>query len=109
MKQSLEKNGMHICVKVASITPTHVILHLNDDEYLMPYTRVPWFRTAKVEDIFDVRMNGFDEIRWDKLDIDLDVDSLKYPEKYPLIMRQYLAKDEQIVAAEPEIQYHTTS
>jgi hypothetical protein len=84
-----------------------VILHINNDEHTIPFTRVPWFRTAKVEDVFEVRMNGFDEIRWDKLDIDLDINSLKYPEKYPLIMKPYIINDEQtITAAESEMKYN---
>jgi len=59
-------------------------------------------------EVFDVKMNGLDEIRWDKLDIDLDIESIKHPEKYPLIMKQYVLKDEPTIAAESELKYKTT-
>ena len=104
MKQSLKKNGMPIYVK--NITSTGLELHLNNEDFFIPFIRVPWFQQAKVEDVFNVRMNGLDEIRWDKLDIDLDVNSLKYPEKYPLIMKPYIIKDEQTTAVESEIKYN---
>jgi len=108
MKQNLKKNGTIICAKVESITSTGLTLYINEEEYQIPFSRVPWFRDAKVEDVFDVKMNGLDEIRWDKLDIDLDIESLKHPEKYPLIMKQYVLKDEPTIAAESELKYKTT-
>jgi len=108
MKQNLKEGGRNTFLKVVSITPTHIVLHINAEEFLVPFTRVPWFHNAKVEDVFDVRMNGDDEIRWDKLDIDLAVDSLKHPEKYPLVMKSYSIKEEPVIAAESEIIYNTT-
>jgi hypothetical protein len=108
MKQNLKENGKDIYVKVVSITPTNLVLLFYDEELLIPFTRVPWFLNAKIEDIFDVKMNGIDEIRWDKLDIDLDVDSIKHPERYPLIMKPYSIEDNSINAAESEISYKIT-
>ena len=105
MKQNLKTNGMNIFVKVLSITSNHVVLLLNEEKYLIPLARVPQFYNAKIEDVFDVRMNGGDEIRWDNLDIDLDIESLKYPEKYPLIARQYPLEEQQPTAAESDIIY----
>jgi hypothetical protein len=31
-------------------------------------------------------MEGNHAIRWDKLDVDLEIDSILHPEKYPVIM-----------------------
>jgi len=97
-----------ICAKVVSINSTGLVVHINGEEYQIPFLRVPWFRNAKVEDVFDLRMNGLDEIRWDTLDIDLDIESLKHPEKYPLIMKQYVLKDEPTIAAESGTKYKST-
>jgi hypothetical protein len=57
-------------------------------DYYISYSRVPWFKNAKVSDIFNVKMCGIEGIRWENLDVDLEIDSLKYPEKYPLVMKR---------------------
>ena len=36
----------------------------------------------------EVRMSGKNAIEWPKLDVDLEIDSLKHPERYPLIMKR---------------------
>jgi hypothetical protein len=33
-------------------------------------------------------MCGNDAIRWDALDVDLEIESLKHPEQYPLVMKR---------------------
>ena len=33
-------------------------------------------------------MSGKNAIEWPKLDVDLEIDSLKHPERYPLIMKR---------------------
>jgi hypothetical protein len=108
MKQNLKKDGMTTCVNVVSITKKNVVIQINNEEFFVYFERVPAFINAKVEEIFDVKMNGFDEIRWEKLDVDLDIDSLRYPENYPLIMRYCTIEEEPIIAAEQEIIYNTT-
>jgi len=108
MKQNLKKNGTIIYAKVVSINPTGLVVQINEEEYQVPFSRVPWFWSAKVEDVFDVRMNGLDEIRWDKLDVDLDIESLKHPEKYPLIMKRYILEDKPTIAAESRLKYKST-
>jgi hypothetical protein len=55
------------------------------DRYFLPYNTNPWFEKARVSDIFKIEMVGRKGIRWDALDVDLSIESLKHPEKYPLI------------------------
>lgn len=45
-------------------------------------------RTASICDALDVKMSGRNSIEWPRLDVDLEIDSLKYPERYPLIMKR---------------------
>lgn len=35
-----------------------------------------------------VQMSGRNAIEWPKLDVDLEIESLKHPERYPLIMKR---------------------
>lgn len=43
---------------------------------------------ACISDALDVKMSGRNSIEWTKLDVDLEIDSLKHPERYPLIMKR---------------------
>lgn len=43
------------------------------------------FKTARVNEVMDVKLDDCDVLRWEALDIDLEVDSIVHPEKYPLI------------------------
>jgi len=69
--------------------PEGIFLSVLGNDYYLSYDRLPWFRNAKISDIFNVEMCGQDGIRWNALDIDLEIDSLKYPEKYPLVMKRH--------------------
>jgi hypothetical protein len=45
----------------------------------------PWFKKAAVEQIFCLERPQPHHLYWADLDIDLDVDSIRHPEKFPLI------------------------
>ena len=79
-----------ILVSVRSIMPDGIFLSVYGKDYYLSYNRLPWFRDAKISDIFNVSMMGDDAVRWESLDVDLEIDSLIYPEKYPLVMKRNL-------------------
>ena len=89
MKTNLRENTERTSVSVRSIMPDGIFLSVFGSDYYLSYDRLPWFIDAKVSDIFDVKMYGTDGIRWEALDVDLGIDSLKHPEKYPLVMKRY--------------------
>ncbi|GHT33289.1 hypothetical protein FACS189434_07040 [Bacteroidia bacterium] len=68
--------------------PEGILLSVFGSDYYISFDRLPWFREAKVSDIYNVSMFGNDAIRWNSLDVDLEIDSLKYPERYPLVMKR---------------------
>ena len=71
--------------EVSQITPNGIWVLVNETEYFLPYERCGWFEDATVAQIHHVQLlHGF-HLRWPDLDVDLDLDSLKNPEKYPLI------------------------
>ena len=45
-------------------------------------------KNACISDALDVQMSGRNAIEWPKLDVDLEIESLKHPERYPLIMKR---------------------
>jgi hypothetical protein len=54
-------------------------------EYFLPFTSFPWFRHATLDQILNLELVNGDHLFWPELDVDLHLDSLDYPESYPLI------------------------
>ena len=88
MKKNSKKNTERTSVSVRSIMPDGIFLTVCENDYYVSYSRLPWFREAKIMDIFNVEMIGDYAVRWDTLDVDLEIDSLKHPERYPLVMKR---------------------
>ncbi len=72
-------------VEVTNITKHGVWLLAGDREMFMPYEDFPWFKKAKVEDILNVELLHGVHLHWPALDVDLALDSLENPGKYPLV------------------------
>ncbi|MFH0908711.1 MAG: DUF2442 domain-containing protein [bacterium] len=62
-------------------------LYVAEREYFLPFVQYPWFKNATVENILNVTLQHGAYLRWPNLDVDLELESLKHPEKYPLVYR----------------------
>jgi hypothetical protein len=65
-----------------------VMISVEGNDYFLSYNRVPWLKDATVRNILNIKMSGKNAVEWPDLDIDLEIDSLKHPERYPLVMRR---------------------
>lgn len=65
-----------------------IMISVLGNDYFISYNRLPWMKDAAVRSVLNVRMSGNDAIEWPDLDVDLEIDSLKHPERYPLIMKR---------------------
>ena len=74
-------------VEVTGISRNGLILMVRGKEYVLPYSRFPWFKRARGSDVFDVEMRGRSRIRWEALDVDLSLSILENPDAYPLTAR----------------------
>ncbi|MFQ5530368.1 MAG: DUF2442 domain-containing protein [Gemmatimonadota bacterium] len=70
--------------EVTNIEKSGFWILLDDRELFLPYEHFPWFRDATVGIILDVERPHPEHLSWPQLDIDLTVDSIESPEKYPL-------------------------
>lgn len=69
---------------------THISKHgfwilFFDEELFLPFEKFPWFRQATIEQISEVEAPSKNHLYWPALDIDLSVESIMHPEKFPLI------------------------
>lgn len=62
-------------------------LLINGEEFFLTYKDYPWFVNATVKEIYNLKFSFGHHLHWPDLDIDLDLDSLRHPEKYPLKAR----------------------
>lgn len=71
-------------VEVANISPHGIWLQVRGTEYFLSYEEHPWFQNARLADLYEVRLIHGRFLRWDTLDVDLALDSLDHPDRYPL-------------------------
>jgi len=84
----LEKAGGNTSqVEVTNISSHGIWIYIKSKEYFMPFDEFPWFRDAKIAEIMDVKLIHKHHLYWEKLDIDLELDSLSDPQKYPLVYK----------------------
>ena len=70
--------------EVTNISRHGFWLLLDDRELFLPFEEFPWFKGAAVEAILEVERPQRDHLYWPTLDVDLAVDSIEHPERYPL-------------------------
>ena len=73
--------------EVTNIDTHGIWVLVKSKEYFLPYEHFPWFKDAKVRDIVDVRLLHGKHLYWPTLDVDLTIDALSNPDKYPLVAR----------------------
>ncbi len=71
--------------EITTITPFGVWVLVSDHEYFLSHDEYPWFREASVEDVLAVSVPQPGHLWWPNLDVDLHIDSLEHPGRYPLI------------------------
>lgn len=74
-------------VEILNVSRNGVWLYAKGKEYFLPYAEYPWFEAASISELQRVRMLRGQHLRWDDLDVDLDLESLQFPERYPLKYR----------------------
>jgi hypothetical protein len=85
MKSS--KHGENILVSVENITPFGIWLFVKEKEYFLSYQAYPYFRDQTLKSIQTVQLLHSYHLYWPELDVDLEIDNLENPKKYPLKSR----------------------
>ena len=74
-------------VEVTNVSPHGFWLLLRDEEMFISFEQFPWFKDAPVSKLFHVELPSEHHLYWPELDVDLAVESLSHPERFPLISR----------------------
>ena len=84
MKMKSLKNGKNILISVENITPFGIWVFVKGKEYFLSYEDYPYFKEQTLSSIQNVQLLHGYHLYWCDLDIDLEVNNLEHPEKYPL-------------------------
>jgi hypothetical protein len=86
MKSALRGRST-LVVELANVSSHGFWLLVGDRERFLPFSQFPWFRDATIGQLSNVTLPSPHHVYWPDLDIDLAVDSLDHPERYPLVSR----------------------
>jgi len=53
-------------------------------EYFLSYEDFPWFKDKTIKEITNVQTFGENHLYWENLDIDLTLEMIEHPERFPL-------------------------
>jgi hypothetical protein len=74
-------------VEVTHVSAHGVWLLLGEREMFLPFEQFPWFRDASIGKILNVELLHAGHLYWPDLDIDLAVESVEHPDRFPLMAR----------------------
>lgn len=73
--------------EVANISQHGFWVLLDGRELFLPFAEFPWFKRALVEAILRIERPSPGHLYWPELDVDLSIDSIEHPQRYPLVAK----------------------
>ena len=83
MSSRTRGKDISVAVEVTNISANGVWILTGDKELFMSYADFPWFKNAIIAEIINVEEPRKGHFYWPDLDIDLTIDIIEHPEKYP--------------------------
>ena len=74
-------------VEVQGVLKDGLWMLIQGREYFLSFAGHPWLETASLSALQRVKLLHGRHLYWPELDVDLDVESLEHPERYPLVFR----------------------
>src|SRR5437867_3498773 len=75
-------------VEVTNISPQGFWILIDGREIFLPFTKFPWFRDAAVRSLTTVPRPHANHLYWPDLDVDLSVESIEHPDRFPLLSKR---------------------
>ena len=75
--------------EVTNISRHGFWLLVADEELFVSFKEFPWFKDASVSEILNVEWPQPHHLYWPDLDVDVAVESITHPEKFPLISKEF--------------------
>ena len=85
--KSAQRGRSTSAVEVTNVSGNGFWMLLDGDELFVEFKQFPWFRDASIGQLLSVSRPAPHHLYWPDLDVDLAVESLTQPERYPLVSR----------------------
>ena len=72
-------------VEVTNVSRHGFWVLLDGHELFVSFSEFPWFRDAAIGQLVEVSLPHPGHLYWPQLDVDLAVESIEHPERYPLV------------------------
>ena len=76
--------GKDISISIENITPFGIWLLIREKEYFLSFKEFPYFKDHTLNSLYKVQLLHGYHLYWPDLDIDLEIDNLENPDRYPL-------------------------
>jgi hypothetical protein len=73
--------------EVTQIDMQGIWMLIGDNESFLSYENFPWFKNATVSAIHNVKLLNERHLHWPDLDVDLAVESIEHPQRFPLVAK----------------------
>ena len=73
--------------EVTQISKHGIWLLLHEKEHFLSFENFPWFKNAPVSAIHNVELLNEQHLYWPDLDLDLAVESIEHPDRFPLVAK----------------------
>ena len=74
-------------VEVTNVSKHGFWLLIEEQEVFLAFDNFPWFRDAPIGKLLNVQLQSRRHLYWPDLDVDLAVESLFHPDRFPLVSR----------------------
>ena len=74
-------------VEVTNVSNHGFWLMLGAEELFVPFSQFPWFKDAPIAKLTNVERPQSPHLYWPDLGVDLPVDPIRHPEKFPLVAK----------------------
>lgn len=72
-------------VEVTNVSKHGFWIFIGNEELYLPFDKFPWFREAPIGKVTNVERPQPHHLYWPDLDVDLHIDSIRNPERFPLM------------------------
>lgn len=72
-------------VEVTNVSTHGFWIMVRGEELFLPFETFPWFEDAPIKKLVRVELASPTHLYWPELDVDLTLDSILHPERFPLI------------------------
>ena len=88
MKTSSARRGKNtLVVDVGEVRADGMTIRVDGRDLTISFAKFPWFLDVAPSELRDVERPSPDHLHWPALDVDLSIDSIEHPERYPLVSR----------------------